>query len=171
MSSPKLCAICSSLGLQRVDFERPPFEPEGRYNSIVLTGTLGYLRMNEHSCSLCRLILHALHMNEGQILSENGDETEWEMTWRQHNDQYDPDADGIEDLYGSGLYPSLKTEDTHTDHCIQLVDEASADGFLRGRIIPETISAEMIKGWMQRCKKLHGEDCGSSYLPAPPIPV
>lgn len=110
-------------------------------------------------------------MNEGQLLTEQSDDTEWEMTWRQHNDQYDPDADGIEDLYGSGLYPRLKTKDAHTDHCIQLVDEASADGFLRGRMIPETISAEMIKGWMQRCKELHGEDCGSSYLPAPPIPI
>ena len=39
-------------------------------------------------------------------------------------------------------------EGSNTDHCIQLVDEASTDGFLRGRVISESIDAEMIQGWM-----------------------
>jgi hypothetical protein len=81
--APKICSVCSSVGLQRSDFERPPFEPEGRYNGITLTGTLGYLRRTKDSCPLCRLIAYALYKNEESSLDEKEDETEWEMIWRQ----------------------------------------------------------------------------------------
>lgn len=171
MSNSQLCSVCSSLKLQRHDFETPPFEPEGRYHSLVSTGSLGHLRSNEKECPLCRLILYALHKNEGHILDEQSDETQWEMTWSQNIYEYEPETDEAQDSYGSGLYPELKIEGSNTDHCIQLVDEASTDGFLRGREIPETIDPEMIQGWMQRCMKMHGHDCIPSHLEVAPHPA
>jgi hypothetical protein len=51
------------------------------------------------------------------------------------------------------------------------VDEASTDGFLRGRVISESIDAEMIQGWMRRCMEMHGDDCKQSYLQAAPHPA
>lgn len=102
--SSKLCSACSSVNLQRDDFQRPPFEPEGRYHSLVLTGSVGYLRSNKKSCSLCRLVLYALYRNEGQTLDEQSGEAEWGMTWSQNNTEYDPESYEAENLYGSGLY-------------------------------------------------------------------
>ena len=169
--SCKLCSACAEVDLQRDDFQRPPFKPEGRYNSLVLTGSVGYLRINEKACSLCRLVLYALYKNEGQTLDERSDETEWDMTWRQNNYEYDPESNEAEELYGSGLYSRLKVEGSNTDHCIQLVDEASTDGFLRGRMISESIDAEMIQGWMQRCTEMHGDDCKLSYIQVAPHPA
>ena len=170
-SPAKLCSPCSSLGLQRDAFERPPFEPEGRYNSLVLSGSVGYLREQKDSCPLCHLILEALYKNEGQSLDDQGDDTGWELTWSQNNQEYDPDSSEAEDLYGSGLYPTLEVEGIHGDHCIQLMDASTTKGFLRGREIPETIDPDMIKGWMERCTKLHGEDCKQSFLGVGPHPA
>jgi hypothetical protein len=93
------------------------------------------------------------------------------MIWRQNNEEYDPESNEAEDLYGSGLYPRLKVENSHSDHCIQLVDEASTKSFLRGRELPESIDPEMIQGWLQRCSEMHGEDCTQSYLQAAPHPA
>lgn len=169
--APQLCSVCSSIGLQRNDFERPPFEPEGRYKSVVLTGTLGYLRRSRDLCPLCRLIAYALHKNEESSLDDEEDETEWEMTWSQTNDEYDPDSDEAENFYGSGLYPQLRKDGSHTDHCIQLVDEPSTDGFLRGRLIPESIDAEAIRGWLRKCAEKHGKDCKLTYLQIAPHPA
>lgn len=170
-SPAKLCPPCSSLGLQRDDFERPPFEPEGRYNSLVLSGSVGYLREQKNLCPLCYLILEALYKNEGQSLDEQDDDTQWEVTWSQNNQEYDPDSSEAEDLYGSGLYPRLKVEGSHGDHCVQLMDASTTKGFLRGREIPETIDPDMIKRWMERCAKLHGEDCKQSFLRVGPHPA
>jgi hypothetical protein len=161
---PELCSLCSSIRLQRSDFERPPFEPEGRYKKVILTGTLGYLRRSKDLCTLCRLIAFALHKNEGSLLDDEEDETEWEVTWRQNNDEYEPDSEEAENFYGSGLYPQLRKDGSHTDHCIQLVDERSTDGFLRGRLILESIDAEAIRGWLRRCAEKHGRDCKPTYL-------
>jgi hypothetical protein len=169
--APKLCSVCSSIGLQRSDFERPPFEPEGRYKSVVLTGTLGYLRKSEHVCPLCRLIAHALHKNEESSLDDSEDETEWEMTWLQTNDEYDPDSDEAENFYGSGLYPRLRIDGSYTDHCIQLVDDPTTNGFLRGRLIKESIDTKAIRGWLQRCAEKHGKDCKPTYLQIGPHPA
>jgi hypothetical protein len=112
-----------------------------------------------------------LYRNEGQTLDEQIDETKWEMTWRQNNGEYDPESDEAENLYGSGLYPRLKVDGSGTDHCIQLVDEASTDGFLRGRAIPESIDTKMIQGWMRRCTEMHGDDCKESYFQVAPHPA
>jgi hypothetical protein len=63
------------------------------------------------------------------------------MIWSQSNYEYELEANEAQDLHGSGLYPKLKVEGSDIDHCIQLVDEASAKGFLRGR---ETIARKRI---------------------------
>jgi len=172
MSTPlsKLCPSCSTANLQRANFSQSPFAPEDKYGSLVLSGTLNHLRSNT-ACPLCRLILHALSQNEGPVLEEQDDATEWEVTWLQNNDDYEPETDEGEMICGSGLYPRLKADNSYIEHCIQLIDEASTCEVLRGRVIPPSIRAEMIVGWMDRCKELHGEDCKAFYLKIAPHPA
>lgn len=160
----QLCSVCSSIDLQRNAFEQPPFEPEGKYNSVVLTGTLGYLRKNRDSCPLCQLVAHALYKNDKSSLDDDEAETEWEMIWRQVNEEYDPQSGEVENLYGSGLFPRLQKDDSHSEHCIQLIDEPSTEAFLRGRMIPDSIDHRMIQGWLRRCTENHGANCTPSYL-------
>jgi hypothetical protein len=92
------------------------------------------------------------------------------LIWRQANDEYDPDSDEASNFYGSGLFPSLREDGSYTGHCIQLVDEPSTDGFLRGRLIPEMVDTEMIRGWLKRCAEKHGKDCKPTYLQIGPHP-
>jgi len=115
------------------------------------------------TCPLCHLIAHALHKNEESSLDDRADETEWEMTWLQINGEYNPDSDEAENFYGSGPYPRLRIDGSYTDHCIQLVDDPSTNGFLR-RLIKESIDTKAIRGWLQRCAEKHGKDCKPTYL-------
>jgi len=176
MSLSSLCFLCSSIGLQREDFERAPFEPEGRYKSIALSGTLGHLRRSQASCPLCRLILHALSKSQAMAQDEPEDEehdSEWELKWKQNNMEYDPEpnADGVEDLYGSALYPQLRNGRSTEDYCIQLVDEHSTNGFLRGRLIPEMIDPKLILRWLRRCEERHGKYCKPTHIATSPHPA
>src|SRR5271169_2845651 len=62
-----ICKACARLNLRRSDFERPPFEPEGKYCSVVLTDTLGNLWPEQPHCSLCRLFWRAIQKTNRQI--------------------------------------------------------------------------------------------------------
>jgi hypothetical protein len=114
--------------------------------------------------------MYAFSKDEDLALSEEDDETEWEMIWMQNNMEYspNPNKDDVEDCYGSALYPQLRKGDRSLDYCIQLVDKPSTDAFLRGRLISDAIDPQMILGWYQRCKEEHGESCRWAHIETNP---
>lgn len=168
-----LCETCARLNLQRSDFERPPFEPEGRYCSVVLTDILENLLAKQSCCGLCRLFLHAIQKNEQdspELVKQADPHTKWEVLWMQSSQEYDPYGTASEDMYGSALFPRLGVDGTHNTYSVQLVEEYDTDGFLKGRAIPDTISPQMLRGWLDRCGREHGPDCNSVALGMPPEP-
>lgn len=161
-----LCTECASLKLSRKDFEKPPFVPEEKYHKVILTGTVTQLKRTRPICGFCRLILHVLERNEQRSPSVLRDDTEWELQWMQNNFEYDPVGEGTEDRYGSGLYPKLKSPGIHstTDYCIQLIDDADTNAFLRGRKIGAHVDLNLIKQWICKCREEHGPKCKKSSL-------
>ncbi len=112
-NSIPLCGRCSALNVTRADFEDSPFEPEGKYRQVIAGGTIGELRMGQSACSLCWLLLQALSQHlearPGVLVAS---EQEWEAEWYQNTFEYEPAAIGVEDQYGSALWPRLKGEAT-----------------------------------------------------------
>jgi Heterokaryon incompatibility protein (HET) len=164
-SPPRLCESCIKLGITRADFENPPYVPEGRYHSVVLTGTIGELRTRETQCPLCRLLLHAISCEfrtQPEVLSDW--DKEWEVEWMQNTFEYDPATDEAEEQYGSGLHPRLKGAIGSSNYGVQLVDERTTTKLLRARSVPEKVDMARIKSWIKKCRDEHGPGCADTYL-------
>ncbi|KAM7218352.1 heterokaryon incompatibility domain containing protein [Rhypophila decipiens] len=166
-STLHLCTSCVALGLTRADFEGRPFEPEGKYHRIVTSGTVGDLRSREKSCGLCRLLLHALTLDcqlqqQPELLSRW--DAEWEAEWMQSTCEYDPNTDDADDKYGSALYPKFKGAINPSNYGVQLFGDSCADTPLRARPVPNEVDVQMVAGWIDKCRKEHGQNCKDSYL-------
>jgi Heterokaryon incompatibility protein (HET) len=165
-----LCEDCAGLNLTRLDFDQPPFIPEDKYHKVMRHGKVKQLKIYEHSCNLCSLILHTLHLNTNQEAAPLSDDAEWELEWQQNCFDYDPNDDDAEYLYGSGLYSKLKNGGGTTDYCIQLVEGIGNEQFLRGRMVMQMVNTEIIQRWIVMCKKQHGEQCKSDHFDFRKVP-
>jgi hypothetical protein len=59
-----------------------------------------------------------LHIGDRRVprpLDELDQNISWDVRWSQNTFEYDPDADEVEDLYGSGLFPALDIEGSRRD--------------------------------------------------------
>lgn len=172
-SDSSLCSACEDLHLRRSDFERPPFEPEGRYCSVVLTDTLESLRTKRSSCPLCALFYDALVRNEAEkpeLLLQAASNTKWEVQWMQSTFEYVPYGEASEDEFGSALFPRLDIPESHNNHGVQLVDDSQTEAFLRARMITATIEASRVTTWLRQCTDQHGPSCRPTVLEMPPHP-
>ena len=169
-STTGLCLPCSQLALKRSDFTTPPFQPEERQNQAVRTGTKGGLRLSRF-CQLCELIWQALQRDHGAAFSEIQDDSIWTLRWGPCSMDFEPTDEGIEDLYGSGLYPEIDTEGGGYGSGIQLIDDRETKGFLRGRLSSDVPNMALYKSWLHSCQSHHVQTCSnpriSSMLPHP----
>ncbi|KAI3317126.1 HET-domain-containing protein [Xylariaceae sp. AK1471] len=160
----QLCAKCAGLGLTRDDFDSVPFLP-GKYHKVILSGTIGELRLKESQCFLCRLLLNALSRNLAQQPDVLGQwDREWEAKWYRNTAEYDPATKDAKDMYGSALYPRLKDEHSPMNHGIQLVIPPGESKFLRAREVSPTLNIEFIKTSISRCHTQHGISCVATSL-------
>lgn len=162
----RLCQYCQDLKLKRFDFTSPPWLPEERRNVNISTRTFRQLRRSRSGCDLCDLIWHALGKGEPGALSSAGDSDAWSLQWAQNTFDWQPDdeTDGIEDKFGSALYPCFGKTGDRQDYGIQLVDDGDTDEFLRGRLIGDKVNVDLLQGWIKHCKEQHGRRCQSSFL-------
>lgn len=161
-----MCTPCSQLSLKRADFTAPPFEPQERYNQVIRTGTVNELRSSKGQCGLCDLIWYSLERSDSATLGKAKDLDGWTLRWSHCSNDYEPTEDGVEDgvedLYGSALVPSLSAEGSSGDYGIQLIDEKCTDAFLRGRVVETEVDFGMLRAWIKQCQQGHGDTCLTS---------
>ncbi|EME42711.1 hypothetical protein DOTSEDRAFT_73503, partial [Dothistroma septosporum NZE10] len=162
----RLCHPCRALDLQRTDFTSAPWLPSERRNTNICVRTFASLIKSRSQCDLCDLIWHAFKRGDVDALSSVHSEDTWSLQWGQHTSDWQPDneTDGIEDEFGSALYPCFGEDGDRQDYGIQLVDEAGTGGFLRGRLISEHVDVGLLQAWIKRCKDQHGWRCRGSFL-------
>lgn len=158
----RLCEACAPLNLVREDFLEPPFERGRNERDPILEGSLGLLRRSQN-CPLCRLILYTLLKN-GRGSIPNDDEARWALLWGPNNPEYEPTKQN-EDLFGSGLYANLTSNQFQREYRIELVDDDTASGFLRARKLAHSgINTQRLQGWISSCQDVHGTTHEKSYF-------
>ncbi|KAK3710102.1 hypothetical protein LTR37_010533 [Vermiconidia calcicola] len=76
----------------------------------------------------------------------------------------EPTDEGIEELYGSGLYPGIDTEGGGYGSGIQLIDDRETKDFLRGRLSSDTPNIGLYKSWLHSCQSHHVQTCSKGRM-------
>jgi hypothetical protein len=104
-----------------------------------------------------------MERGDAEALAQAEKDDVWSLEWAQNTYDYEPDdeTDNVEDLFGSALYPCFGADDRRKDYGIQLIEEKNTDGFLRGRLVGDDIDMNVVKRFIERCQRLHGDHCAS----------
>lgn len=146
----RLCKDCNRIRFPRRFFNCEPFL------STAHTSTFGQLRSTRHTCDFCSLIAKALERDWPDAFPNSKDADPWNLIWNRSAIDYQPLQES--ENRPCALYPVRGRKDESRSSIQPIFGKDSAE-VLRGRHIDSTIETSLLRGWIDRCKTLHGKEC------------